>query len=355
MGLVPRDLSTLLVDERIVSAEAMERASLRQRVCGGALDTALLELEILDPPALLAALSRADDLPPPPPPVLADPDPRLRRTFPAKLAERHGVAPFRLDGAELTVLATVPVDRAALEELSRQLGVRIVPHVAPEYRVRELNYRVHGVPVGERFERLAALLQEREAAVDPLAFDIDVVFELPPAPVDDDAPPGWTPAEARAALDGAATRDEVVRAVLRRARDAFDFAALFAVGRDRVYGHDALGCPEARERVRRLSLPISAAGALGAAVASGGPQLRRVPEGDPLLAALRRGVPHTVVLEPVLLRGKVAAVLYADNGDAPVSSARLGELLVFAAAVGPAFERILRRRKAPQARLGATG
>jgi hypothetical protein len=97
--------------------------------------------------------------------------------------------------------------------------------------------------------------------------------------------------------------------------------------------------------VRRFARPVADAGALGAAIESGGPQLRRVPEGDPLLAAIGRGVPHTVVLEPVFLRGRVAAVLYADNGDAPVSSARLGELLVFAAAIGPAFERILRSRR----------
>ena len=341
------ELQMLLADEGLVPRDALERALLRQRVCGGTLDSALLELDLLSEDALVAALARVSELPPPPPPALADPDPRLRRLFPSRIAERHGVAPFRLDGRELTLLAAWPADLAAVDEVSSALSLRVTPHVAPEWRVRELNYRVYGTPLGERFEKLAAAVREREAR-DPLDFDIDVVFELPPAPGGDDAPPVWTIDDARAALAAASTRDEVVRAALRYARGTFAFAAFLGVGAGRAFGHDALGSEsagEARRRARSFSRPLAEAGVLGTVVETGAPQLRRLPPGDPLLEALGRGEPHTAVLEPVRIRGRVAAVLYADHGAAPVSPARVRDLLVFAAAIGPALERILRARK----------
>jgi hypothetical protein len=342
---VPVDLATLLVQDQLVPADAMERAVLRQRVCGGTLDTAILELDLLDEPSLVDALARASDLPAPPPPVLADPNPRIRRVFPARLAERHQVAPFRLDGRDLTVLAAWPTDLAAVDEVSAMLALRVAPHVAPEWRVRELNYRVYGTPLGDRFATLAARAREREAATDPLAFEIDVVFELPPAPTADEGPPGWTLDEARAALASAGSRDEVVRTALRYARDTFEYAAFLVVGRDGVRGHDALGAEGARDRARDFGAALEDAGVVRGVLETGAPQLRRLLKSEPLLVALSRGEPHTTLLQPVRLRGRVAALLYADNGEVPVSPARVRDYLVFSAAMGAAFERILKARK----------
>jgi HEAT repeat protein len=77
---------------------------------------------------------------------------------------------------------------------------------------------------------------------------------------------------------------------------------------------------------------------------AGGPYLGP-PAADPALDAildgLARAAPHTVLLYPVVVRERVAAVLYADNGEAPVSPRRVGDLLMLAASVGAALERIL--------------
>jgi hypothetical protein len=51
------------------------------------------------------------------------------------------------------------------------------------------------------------------------------------------------------------------------------------------------------------------------------------------------------VLQPVRVAGRVAAVLYADQGTTPLDDARARELLVFASATGAALERIVRTRK----------
>ena len=79
--------------------------------------------------------------PPSPPPI-----PRARRVFPAKVAERHAIAPFALDGRELSVVTTYPPDTGLLEELGFLLSLHLRAHVAPEWRVRALVQQLYGTP-----------------------------------------------------------------------------------------------------------------------------------------------------------------------------------------------------------------
>jgi hypothetical protein len=346
MAAVPADLATLLVEEGLVAAPAVERALARQRAAGGALDTALLELDLVAEHDLVVALSRVSGLAPPPPAALADPTPQVKRLFPGRMAKRHGVAPFHLEGKELTVLAPWPTDLAALDETAGMLALRIEPRVAPEFRVKELLWRVYGFPPGDRHAKLAAALRQRDAAGDPLAFQIDVVFELPAPPEPEEGPPGWSTEEACAALGAASSRDEVVHVALRHARDAFAFAAFLRVTREGLVGHEALGGGEAaRERVRAFARPLADAGVAGEAALGGGTQLRQLPAADPLVAALGRGHPHVVLLQPIRVGGRIAALLYADAAT-PVSAERVQKLLVFTAGIGPALERLVQARKA---------
>jgi len=424
-------LATLLVQEGAVTLEALARAQAQQRAQGGSLDTALLELRLLGERPLLAALARASGLPPAPPAALDEPDPRSRRVFPAKVAERHGLAPFRLEGKELHLLATWPVDVAALDEISFMLSLHLVPHVAPEWRVWELRRRVYDAALPERFRSLAARLREEEArapepaeqepapepaeasappspappgpegqqprrpapagAVPPLAEEgalagvaLDEAVAaapspsapiaplaralaeavelaeaeveaapLPPAPAGPaeawHRPARWTLAEARQALSSAASRDEAVTALLRYALGFFEHAALLATSRGELHGHDALGGdPKARARARAVVLPCGDAGIVRAVVETGGPYLGPPgpdPVVDGLLQGLGRGPPRTMLLYPVQIRDRVVCLLYGDNGEAPVSPGRVGDLLLLASEVGAALLRILAARK----------
>uniref|UniRef100_UPI001F590518 HEAT repeat domain-containing protein n=1 Tax=Anaeromyxobacter oryzisoli TaxID=2925408 RepID=UPI001F590518 len=178
-----------------------------------------------------------------------------------------------------------------------------------------------------------------------------------PALLDRSAPPRWSGEEARAALDAARWRDEVVVTALRYARDFFEFAALFAVTGDAVVGHDALGPEDARERCRGVAIYTSDPGLFGTVITTRAPHLGPMPRGiagnDEILDALGRGTPRTALVFPVLLGDRTVAVLYADNGEAPVSPGRLGDLLVLLSTVGAAFIRVIRARKAGRRRRAA--
>jgi HEAT repeat protein len=161
--------------------------------------------------------------------------------------------------------------------------------------------------------------------------------------------PGWTVAGARAALASARDRDEVIAATIRYARDFFEYAAMFAVTRDALYGYDAMGREEgAREECRGVAVELADPGFFRTPIETRGPYLGP-PSLDPvtasILAGLRRGTPRTVLLHPVFVRDRAVAVLYADNGDAPVSARRLGDLFLVLGSLGSALERVIRERK----------
>ncbi|HYD39713.1 MAG TPA: hypothetical protein VEB43_02705 [Anaeromyxobacter sp.] len=448
---MPTDLAALLVNEGAVAGATMEQALARQAELGGALDTALLELGV-DEAVLLDALARATDLPPAPATAWDAADARARRVFPSRVAERHGLAPFALDGRELALVASYPVDLGLLDEISFMLSLHLTAHVGPEWRVRALIHRLYGAALDPRLAKLAEARGAGVAAVDlareaadaqaerppeddgggaaaepepaaaaspeaaeappaaepelprsaPVHFGLDEAEPLeplaaalaqalesddfqwlddavqdlgpgeapaargavpqpgiPPEPAPDrTAPPRWTLAEARAALASARSRDEVVVTALRYARDFFEFAALFAVTRDAVAGYDALGVEEdARDRCRGTAIYTSDPGIFRTVIDTRAPYLGPVAGGqsgnEAILSGLGRATPRTVLVAPVVLRDRAVCVVYADNGEAPVSARRLGDLLLLLATVGNAFERLIRERK--QRRMGAQG
>ncbi|GEJ59554.1 general secretion pathway protein GspE [Anaeromyxobacter diazotrophicus] len=392
---MPLDLAALLVEAGAASAADVQRALERQRQAGGALDTALLELGLVEEGELVRFLARASGLPPAPLELAADP--ALRAVFPARVAERHGLAPFHLRGGELAVAVTHPLDLPALEELSFMLSLKVVPHVAPEWRVRRLLAQLFGGELAGRFAALASRKGARPAPApapgpaaggeagpgaespddepaitftfglaepeEPLAAALAHALEsdleallgdaTPPAPTSGTAP-RWSRDEAFAALEAATGRDEVVAVALRYTLDFFEAAALLAVTRARVVGHDAVGWPDARERCRAVRLDRDEAGLLRAVLGTSGPYLGPVgrdPGNEKLLAGLGRAWPRTALVYPVSLRERTVCLLYADNGEAPVSPSRLGDLLLLLGAVGAALERVLVRGK--QARAAA--
>jgi hypothetical protein len=161
-------------------------------------------------------------------------------------------------------------------------------------------------------------------------------------------PPGWTLRDAAAALELAADRDEVLRVLLRYGRDFLEAAALFAVTPDGIVGVDAVGWSGARSRCRAMRLGSQPGGLLGAALTTRGPSLgpvARDPGNERLIVGLGRRWPAVALALPVVVRDRVVCLLYADNGEAPVSARRVGDLLLAAGAVGTALERVVRRTK----------
>ncbi|HET8734726.1 MAG TPA: hypothetical protein VFM45_13250, partial [Anaeromyxobacteraceae bacterium] len=345
-----------LVEDGAIAPEDADRVESRRAREGGSVDGLLLGMRLLPEARLQEALSRVSGLPAPPPAAFATPDPRARRVFPAKVAERHSVAPFALDGRELSVVTTYPPDRGLLDELGFLLSLHLRPHVAPEWRVRRLVQQLYGAPGAPRLDGPAsapAPLAEPDGRAGGSAGDAPAsATASASAPRAQAAEtlraPGWSPAEAREAVAAASGPDEAIRAMLRAARDHFSFAAAFQVRRDGLAGHDALGHdPRAREACRRVAVDLSDAGLFAAPLETRAPYLGP-PPGDAvtasILSAMGRVSPRTVLVAPVWLGERAACVLYADNDDEPVAAGRVSDLFPLLGAVGEALARMIRER-----------
>src|SRR5687768_9932876 len=175
-------LSSLLVRDGVVEVRRMERAFQRQVLFDGALDTILLEMNLVPEQRLLQYLSLATGLPPATARELDGMEPRAATRCPRELAERFRIVPLSFDGDAMRVLARDPVDLGLLEDLASELGAPVQPFVAPEFRFELAFDRVYGRASDDRFMRLAEA--SRPSMIPPVGGSPSVVvgtLAQPPA------------------------------------------------------------------------------------------------------------------------------------------------------------------------------
>src|SRR5947208_687649 len=120
---MPWRLSDCLLRGAIVTPETVRAATARQAVYGGALDTALLELEAVEEPALWAALGEATEALLPTAELFENPDPGAAARFDAEWSRRCRAVPVGQQERVVQVLCGEPIDVAGLAAAREELGV----------------------------------------------------------------------------------------------------------------------------------------------------------------------------------------------------------------------------------------
>ncbi len=384
-------LAEQLVSRGLLTASSVEEAQRRRASYGGGLDTALLELDALGEPALLAACADASGLRAV---NLADfePNREMSRFVPANVAERLAVVPLSEVNGVLHVACAYPPPLRDLEEVSLLLGRKLELWVALEVRVRDWIAAVYHAPLPARFAVLLARLDPSRAPLrrpppapseapteEDVPFGEVVVFpspaapqrietpppqgdlpvppvgeleaaprpiptDLPPSP---EAPPEWTLEDAREALGHAADRDQIIWVALQFARRTFEFTAAFAVVRGAAVGWAAEGPHAEAFKATPPTIPLDAPSLFRTvAVTRGGylgPPPADVNTGS-FLAQLGRA-PRTVFLFPVEVNGRVVCLVYADPGARAASQRRLSEVVLLCQELSGAFARVILHRK----------
>jgi hypothetical protein len=176
----------------------------------------------------------------------------------------------------------------------------------------------------------------------------------PPGPVE---PAGRTPEEpeptplgfdeAVRLLQGVDDRGAIARVVLRYARSKFRRALLLTVNRGAAQGWAGLGEKLTREAVQRIRLRLGRPGIFETVVSTRAHFLGPIPKTEAnvrLLKQLGGGVPGNAFLVPILVRGRVVNVFYADNGKGGmVDAGDLGELLILASRIAQGYDALLGR------------
>jgi len=149
-------LSAFLMAERVVPPATIEAALARQRVYGGGLDTALLEMGALSEPALWTRLAAVSGLPMPSPEVA---DGSAVSASPALGAEQtlplRAVPIGEIDGV-LGVLCAEPVATEDIREAAAERGLQAKLYIVPETRLLALRQRVYGETLPQRYAPLLA-------------------------------------------------------------------------------------------------------------------------------------------------------------------------------------------------------
>ncbi len=157
-------LSDFLVHDGALPVETVRVAVARQIVYGGALDTALLEMDALAEATIWHELSHASGLPIPDPDLVHASNPAANAEFDVIRSERCRAVPVGRRGNRLQLLCGDPIEREALREASAELAVDLELYVVPEVRLKMARQIVYGQPVPPRFVRLLGRVLGPESA-----------------------------------------------------------------------------------------------------------------------------------------------------------------------------------------------
>ncbi len=148
-------LSDFLVHDGALPVETVRVAVARQIVYGGALDTALLEMDALAEATIWHELSHASGLPIPDPDLVHASSPAASAEFDVVRSERCRAVPVGRRGGRLLLLCGDPIEREALREVSAELAVDLELYVVPEVRLKMARQIVYGQPVPPAVRALA--------------------------------------------------------------------------------------------------------------------------------------------------------------------------------------------------------
>ena len=155
-------LSDRLLATGLVPLAGVRAAVARQAVYGGALDTALLELDAIAEGTLWGELAAATELGIPDrtlceaPQKLVKPDGSDALALDADWSARCRAVPVGLKEGTVQILCGEPVARAEIEAATRALAIPFALFVAPEIWLAAVQQAIYGRPMEPRLVRLFA-------------------------------------------------------------------------------------------------------------------------------------------------------------------------------------------------------
>ena len=186
---MPSRLSDRLLAAGVVPAEQVRAAVARQAVYGGALDTALLELEALDEATLWNELVEATGLEMPEralceaPEKIVKPDGSPALDLDAAWSARCRAVPVGIRHGTLQILCGEPVAGDEIAGRARALGMPYALSVAPEIWIAAVQQAIYGRPMQPRLVRLFA----RVVGAEPVR-RWQAAHRPPPAPAPPEPP-----------------------------------------------------------------------------------------------------------------------------------------------------------------------
>ncbi|WP_437626385.1 hypothetical protein [Sorangium sp. So ce1151] len=133
------------------------------------------------------------------------------------------------------------------------------------------------------------------------------------------------------------------------AQQYFEYTVLFTVHGERAEGRNAAGPGAERERVAKIAVPLDRPCVLARARTLRAPLVTALAGSAPdaeLQRELGRAVhAAAVAVVPVVVRGRVVALVYGDDGASSVELSSIGDLIALAGLAATVLERLILRKK----------
>jgi hypothetical protein len=376
-----------------VAGEDLVNAQARQRRLGGSFDTNVLELGLCTEAEMNELLSTVQRLPQPPEALLKAVNKSSGALLARPLAERYGLAPLGLVEKRLALLVRLPVDLAAIDEISFLVSRRVRVFVGTELQQQEAFALAYGVAPPPRFSRLRTRLERRRiwelenAAMAAVPLPESRLVGKPgpstptpttsstptaittagPTPTETPPPPDDSDIEVLPLTTGFAagveasartvtvvetldqlrvlpSRDALIGAALRFLLVAFDFVVFYGRRGDEMTVFEASGVDFGGADISHTGVSLQRSSSLRTVVDTRASYVGPIPPGDPLessLGYLGRSRLRAVFLYPVVVRDRTVGVVYGDRGGEALAPSQLSDVTLVLSQLGGAFERVL--------------
>jgi hypothetical protein len=216
----PLDAETLagwLIERQVLPRERLDRARMRQRLYGGGLDTALLELGSTDEATLSRCLCEAAGLEPPRPEWLAPDGGNAAGgdLLDATTARKLGGQPVAEDADQVVVVARPGADVDGLYAWAARHNRGLRVHPIPEVRLEALWATLHGTPLAARYASLLGRLSASPVSASVHAMAARATARELPRPPVETGPAATRDAGVGAGAPGSASAMQAARPPLR--------------------------------------------------------------------------------------------------------------------------------------------
>jgi hypothetical protein len=292
-----------------VLTEAMvEWAQVYQSELGVPMDTALLELDLIDEEGLLCGLESCYKMTVATPRDLMLANPEIAGTLPRGFSQSFGLCPLRLSDNELEALVVSPLSKESKEELRNLFNLETRQIIAPSHYIALSMGKVYDQPVEHRTLELESKLARRRGAA-------DIQYAL-------------------ANVLTAATLTSAFLDVLDFATGILEYACLLITRKGMLRAVTANGAKlDSGEPFVLPEMDCS----FGAAIQYGGyfvGPLRETEEDRRFYLSLERNMPRWALVAPVPTAGETKISLYADNGQRGIAARWAAELTLLASRLG---------------------
>jgi hypothetical protein len=311
-------LGEALIKDALITKEQLHQALERQVQFGGRIGTNLIELRFISEEDLSKFLGKFFRLPSIKPDVINNIPEEVLSLISTDIIVKYQILPFKRDRSRLYTAMLNPKDIKEIDELRFMTGFDIIPYVITESRLLFALEKYFGIKRDLRYISLTDRFNPETKVEESSVQKVKEAFT-----------------EVR-------DTEEIAGILLNEIYKLTKRVALFTVKGDKITGWKARGLDVEQFSVSSKESPVFAE-PIRNKTNYRGPVMKI--KGNESLISLLSGTPQDALALPIIIREKVIALLYMDNGNNAVLNASVGYLALLSQMAALAFELVILKRK----------